>query len=222
VTMPRTSALTFTGETRRRRPKASQNRRVPLWTVEPEGEEFQGIIRVPLRLCNTEEHSNAHLEFEALITANLARWVEWRRLRGWILTETPLIQGPFDPPEGDREKQAAHQARAESVIGRSGEANAVLDWDYPQELKWYTATARFKRDDPVYVRLEDMLTFRHMALLYGIDPDRDKPLSTPLPAPLDHIEVEGGLDPLQVAEERRQALGLKRSDYLMGELWEPL
>src|SRR3989304_6102564 len=110
--MPRTSALTFTGETRRRRPKASQNRRVPLWTVEPDGEEFQGVIRVPLRLCNTEEHTNARLEFDKLIVDNLARWTEGRRQRGWIITEAPHVSGPFAPPVGDREKQRKWQGQA--------------------------------------------------------------------------------------------------------------
>jgi hypothetical protein len=36
------------------------------------------------------------------------------------------------------------------------------------------------------------------------------------------IEVQGGLDPMKVAEERRQRLGLNREDYLMGNLEDPL
>lgn len=220
--MPALIPGTFQGETRRRVPKASQNRKVPLWTVEPDGEEFDGIIRVPVRLCNTEEHTNARLEFEKLIVDNLGRWVEWRLRRGWIITDKPHVSGPFDPPEGDRQKQASRQAKAESVIGRVGSAQAVTVFDYPEEFKWYVAKARFKRNEPVYARLEDMLFFRHLALTYGIDPDRDKPTVSQLPDSEDHIEVEGGLDPLQVAEERRQSMGLKRKDYLMGKLSEPL
>src|SRR3990167_9916229 len=218
--MPRLTPATFQGDTRRRVPKVSKNQRVPLWTVEPDGQLFQGIVRVPLRLCNTEEHTNARHEFENLLRANLARWVEWRRLRGWMLNERPRVQGPFDPPEGDR--TGKYQARAEKVIGHNGDANAVTAFDYPEEIKWYIAEARFKREEPVYVRLEDMITLRHMAFQYQIDPDRDPPTQNALPEPKEELTFEGGLDPMQVAEERRQALGLKREDFLLGKLWEPL
>lgn len=210
------------GDVRRRVPRVSKNQKVPLWTVEPEGEEFDGVIRVPVRLCNAIEHTNARHEFDRLITENLARWVEWRARRGWFITERPHVSGPFDPPEGDREKQAKWQERAEERIGRNGSANAVTRFDYPEEFKWYIAKARFCRNEPVYVRLEDMLAFRHLALQYGIDPDRDKPTVTYLPEPKDELAFQGGLDPMVVAEERRQSMGLKREDYLFGDIEEPL
>ena len=218
--MPRLTPATFQGDTRRRVPKVSKNQRVPLWTVEPDGQLFQGIIRVPLRLCNTEEHTNARHEFENLLRANLSRWVEWRRLRGWMLNERPRIQGPFDPPEGDR--TGKYQARAEKVIGRNGDATAIKDFDYVGEVKWYIAVARFKREEPVYARLEDMITLRHMAFQYQVDPDRDPPTENVLPEPKDELVFEGGLDPMKVAEERRQALGLKREDFLLGRVQDPL
>ena len=208
------------GDVRRRVPKASQNRKVPLWTVEPEGQLFQGVIRVPLRLVQVPEHTNEALEFNKLIVDNLERWAEWRRRKGWMLAERPRVQGPFDPPEGDR--IGKFQERAEKQIGRSREATAVTEFDYADEFKWYTCEARFTREEPVYARLEDMLELRHLALTYGVDPDRDPLPYTVLPEGKDVIDVQGGLNPLVVAEERRQALGLKRADYLMGKLWEPL
>ena len=210
------------GETRRRTPKASQNRKVPLWTVEPEGQLFQGVIRVPLRLCNTPEHTNERLQFSKLITENLSRWVEWRRRRGWFITERPRVQGPFDPPEGDRARAKQFQSHAEKRIGQNGDAGAITDFDYAGEVKWYIAEARFAREEPLYVRLEDMLFMRHLALQYGVDPDRDPLPNSDLPEGKDELAFEGGLDPMQVAEERRQALGLKREDYLLGKLEEPL
>ena len=218
--MPRLTPATFQGDTRRRVPKVSKNKRVPLWTVEPDGQLFTGVIRVPVRLCNAELHTNARHEFENLLRANLSRWVEWRRLRGWVLNERPRVAGPYDPPEGDR--TGRYQEHAEKKIGRNGDAVAVKDFDYPEEIKWYIAEARFKREEPVYVRLEDMITLRHMALQYQIDPDRDPPTQNQLPEAKDEIVVEGGLDPMQVAEERRKALGLKREDYLMGRVQDPL
>lgn len=210
------------GETRRRAPKASQNRRVPLWTPEPEGQLFEGVIRVPVSLCNTPEHSNERLRFEALITANLQRWTEWRLRRGWYLAEKPRVTGPFDPPEGDREKGGARLARATKHIGKVGSVAAKTDFDYAGEIKWYIAEARFTREEPVFIRLEDVLEMRHRALMHGLDPDRDPPVTNELPEAKDVIEVEGGLDPMKVAEERRQARGLKREDYLMGKLSDPL
>ena len=206
--------------TRRRVPKASQNRRVPLWTPEPEGQEFDGVIRVPVRLCYTQEHTNERLEFMKLITDNLDRWVEWRKRRGWILSEKPRISGPFDPPEGDR--VGKFQQRAEEVIGKASDVAAVTEFDYPEEHKWFVAKARFTREDPIYIRLEDMFELRHRALRYGVDPDRDPATVNELPEPEDVITVEGGLDPLVVAEERRQRLGLKRKDYVIGRLRDPL
>src|SRR3990167_8342790 len=104
MTIPALIPTPAAGDVRRRIPKISQNKRVPLWTVEPDGQLFQGVIRVPLRLCNSEEHTNARHEFDRLIEANLGRWVEWRKRRGWFLSDMPHVSGPFDPPQGDRIK----------------------------------------------------------------------------------------------------------------------
>ena len=208
--------------TRRRLPAVSKNKRVPLWTPEPEGQLFQGVIRVPLRLCNTEEHTNARLEFLNLINDNLDRWTDWRYRRGWILAETPRVSGPFDPPSAGNGKSKQFQDQAEKAIGKSGSAGAVSEFDHAEEIKWYMAEARFRRDEPVYVRLEDMLETRHMALTYGVDPDRDTEPVNFLPEGKDELSFAGGLDPMKVAEERRQSMGLKRKDYLIGRLRSPL
>lgn len=220
--MPAIIPTPTAGDVRRRVPKISQNQRVPLWTVEPEGQLFQGVIRVPLRLCNAPEHSNASHEFDRLITANLQRWSEWRKHRGWFIAERPHVSGPFDPPEGDRIKDKARFEHATKRIGKPREVGVSTDFDYAGEIKWYIAEARFTREEPVYVRLEDMLFMRHLALQYGIDPDRDPMTQNDLPEGKDELSFQGGLDPMKVAEERRQSLGLKRKDYLMGRIEEPL
>lgn len=222
MTFPALIPGTFQGDTRRRVPKVSKNKRVPLWTVEPDGQLFQGVFRVPVGLCNTGEHTNERLRFNRLVVQNLQRWVEWRKRRGWFISEKPRVSGPFDPPEGNRKKAGPQYAQAQRVIGKSGEANPITEFDYPEEYKNYVVEARFTREDPVYVRLEDMLELRHMALKYEIDPDRDSLPYTELPEAKEVIDVEGGLDPMKVAEERRQRLGLKREDYLMGRLEDPL
>jgi len=222
VSIPALIPGTFTGEARRRVPKVSKNKVTPLWTVEPDGQLFQGIIRVPVRLCNTQEHTNARFEFEALIVANLERWAEWRKRRGWFISEKPRISGPFDPPEGDRLKDGPRFDHAVKRIGRVGSVEENLNFDYPQEFKWYVAEARFRREEPVFVKMDDFLFLRHLALTYEIDPDRDPMPVTQLPEPEKELTFEGGLDPMQEAETERQRLGLKRADYLMGKLWEPL
>ena len=220
--MPRTSALTLPTGTRRRVPKVSKNMRVPLWTAEPDGQLLQGIIRVPVSLCHTPEHTNKRLSFDKLIHENLERWVEWRRQRGWFISETPRVEGPFNPPEGDRKKAPRQFDRAKQIIGKVGSAQEITEFDYPLEYKWYIAEARFSREEPVYVRLDDFLFLRHLALTYGVDPDRDPLPQTQLPEAEDYIEVEGGIDPMVEAEASRQAMGLNRKDYLMGDISEPL
>ena len=231
MTIPAIITGTLAGDTRRRVPATSKNKRVPLWTVEPDGQLFDGVIRVPVSLLervadgytSPSEHTNQRHRFDSFIEQNLARWVHWRSKRGWYVDQESLtVNGPYEPPEGDREKSKKWQDRAEQVIGRVGSAQAITEYDYAEEYQWYIAQARFTRQEPVYVRLEDMLFLRHLAIQYGVDPDRDPPTSTPLPEPKDVIDVEGGLDPMKVAEERRQSLGLKREDYLMGDLSEPL
>lgn len=220
--MPRLIPGVLGGDRRRRVPAVSKSKRVPLWTVEPEGQLFQGIIRVPLRLCHTVEHTNERLEFAKLITANLERWAEWRRQSGWFIGERPRVQGPFDPPATDRKKADTFMRRAITQIGKNGDVGAITNLDPEQDFKWYIAEARFTREEPVYAKLEDMLELRHMALKYDVDPDRDHKPENDLPEAKDELAFEGGLDPMQVAEARRQSLGLKREDYLMGKLEEPL
>jgi hypothetical protein len=222
MTMPRLTPAVFPADTRRRVPKVSKNQRVPLWTVEPDGQLFQGVIRVPIELAYAEQHTNAHHKLMALIEKNLQRWVGWRAMRGWFLTNEPQVTGPHEPPEGDRDKAVNHYSRATNVIGQPRDVQPLTEFDYPGEYKWFIAEARFSREDPVYVRLEDMLFLRHLALTYGVDPDRDPLPVSDLPEPENYIEVEGGIDPMQEAEESRQAMGLKRSDYLLGPLEEPL
>lgn len=214
--------MTLPAGVRRRVPKVSKNQRVPLWTVEPDGQLFQGIIRVPVSLCNTEEHTNARYKFDNLIKENLERWSKWRQLRGWFISGFPQVTGPFDPPQGDREKAKPYQEHVEARIGKAREVSAILEFDWPEEYKWYIAEARFTREEPVYVRLEDMIFLRHLGIQYGVDPDRDPLPYNELPEPVDVIEVEGGEDPMKVAEERRQRLGLRREDYLFGPVQEPL
>lgn len=167
-----------------------------MWTAKPEGELVEGVIRIPSRLCHAKPDTNEKHEFDRLVTENIQRWADWRAKRGWFIASTPKVRGPFDPPTTTEKDEAD-----------------------PDE-KWYFAIARFKRETPIYVPLDDLLHERDMAQRYGIDLEADR-----LPWN-DDIEKDpqdsGWVNPMEYAEARRKALGLKREDFLLGPLDEPL
>ena len=183
----------------------SRTLRVPLWTKRAEGDVIEGRIRVPVGLCNTPEHSNERLRFVHLIDENLARWVEWRKRRGWVLASKPKVTGPFDPPS--QANASMYFERVKQVLGTPGSANPVTQFDSPEEFKVYVVKARFRREAPIYARLEDVMFMNDLAKVYEHD---EEPKDT------------GWIDPMQHAEARRQRLGLRRKDYLFSPIEEPL
>ncbi len=208
LSMPEFPAIIPTvtsGDDRRRFPwkEGSRSKRVPLWPDSDKGEEIEGKIDVPLRLCLTPEHSNERHEFDKLIRENILRWVEWRRQRGWTICSQPKVRGPFDPPTSGNAKAKQFVAQAEKHLGKGREIRVVVPEE--DEIKWYMVRARFKREEPVYVRLSDYDYLDHLAEVYAQDDVKDT----------------GWGDPLVIAEERRQRLGLKRKDYLFEDLRIP-
>lgn len=165
--------------------------KVPLQTP-PDGELLEGKITVPARLAHAKPHTNEKHEFDQLINEQLKRWTDWRAKRGWVMNSKPLIRGPFQKPtKNDKEEQDT------------------------QEF-WYFAIARFKRNTPLYVGLDDMLELQRMASAHGVDLEADR-------NPWNEIgnEDSGWVDPMKFAEERRRKNGLRRKDYLMGPLGKP-
>lgn len=178
--------------------ETSLNKRVPLLPSDLEGEEHEGIIRVPNHLCGTEPHTNQRIEFEQLLADNIARWLEWKRRRGWHVVSRPRVGGPYEVPQG----------RVPNLA------------DLVPDHKWYIVRARFKREVPAYIKLEDFLHQHDLARRYNVDLSRPKPIQTPLPAPQDEINDSGEMhDPLRFAEERRRRLGINRKDYIIPEMW---
>lgn len=164
---------------RHRRPWGEHSRglRVPLWYEKAEGEYLEGKIQVPKRLAFAAPDTNERHEFDNLISYHLRRWAEWRETKGWTMATTPKVSGPFKPP-GEEEP----------------------------EMYWYFAKARFKRVDPLYMKLDDFLGIHDLA-------ERQKK------AP--KVKDSGWVNPLEWAEQRRQAMGVKREEYLTGPLNEP-
>ncbi len=198
----------------------SRTMRVPLWTTNAEGEELTGLIKVPVALVGAPLHTNQRLKFEAFLAEQLGRWIEWRARRGWMLNTRPKVTGPFDPLTDGQHDSEKQMARAMAVLGKSGSVQPVIE--EPEEVKWYWATARFKRVDPVYARLEDILFLKELASKNEIDPDQDAHPWNDVDEGPDEIAVDGGIDIMADAERRRQEQGKKRSDYLIGKLEDPL
>lgn len=167
--------------------------KVPLWTADPEGELVEGRFTVPSRLARARPNTNEKHEFDRLVVENLKRWSEWREKRGWVMNSKPKVMGPFDVP-----------------------TTTEKDETTPDE-KLYCVFARFKRNGPVFLKLDDLLYERELAERYGIDLEADRPNWSP-----DGDEDSGWVDPVKYAEEHRQKLGIKREDYLYGPLSEPL
>lgn len=190
-----TSSAKFTGEQRRRVPYRSQagacSLKVELVPDNPEGMLEEGLIRVPERLCNAKPDTNEKHEFDRLINDNLNRWTDWRKARGYECVSKPIVRGPFDPPSPTTSEDPLEDG-----------------------VKWYFAIARFRRSEPLWRPLDEVLYLQDMADLYDVKPTSD-------PKPWNEIksnEDTGWMDPLKHAEERRKKLGLKRADYLFSPL----
>ncbi len=197
---------------------SSRTMRVPLWTASPEGETLLGLIKVPVRLVGTAQHTNERLEFEAFLSKQLARWIEWRGKRGYMLTTRPKITGPFDPQGDGSHDTKSQMDRATEMLGSNGGVKPITEYDRPEEVKWYWAQARFKLTNPIYARLDDILYLKELAALNDVDPSEDAlPWNDP-----GEISVSGGSNIMEDAEARRVASGKKREDYLFGPLENPI
>lgn len=196
----RTSALTLPGDTRRYVP-SGRSLKVPLWTPLEKGQLFEAKIEVPLRLCWAQPHTNQKHEFDNLIRENLKTWVDWREQGGWRISGFPQVRGPYDVPTKDEKTEG------------------------PTDIKWYFASARFVRITPAYVPLDDFLHERDKAALYGVDLEADRPPYNDCDAeePEDSPFADSGwVSPMKWAEEHRQKLGLKREDFLLGDIADPM
>lgn len=200
----------------------TQNRYVPLWTPTHEGQWVDGKIDVPLRLANALPHTNEHHALNNLIRANIERWVAWRAQRGWFINSNPQIVERRTPPISSTTRQAEFDARATSVLGAGREITFSTVDAEPTDFLWFMVRARFIRRDPIMVSLEDVLEMRRLAHAYEVDVDADFLPENILPPSVSVIDVDGGEDPMVVAENRRRAHGLHRADYIIGKLSDPL
>lgn len=163
--------------------------RVPLWHHNPKGDWLEGLIRVPEKLAKAQPGTNEGHQLEALINSNLARWIEWRAMKGWDISGDVQIRGPVDPP-----------------TPRVGELPDPNDF----EMVHYYTLARFKLRSPLYVGLDDVLEIERKKALFGVTVEAD-------PLPWNDVtgsEDTGWIDPLKERAEHYAATGIKQADYL--------
>ena len=187
---------TLPGDTRRRVAYRSQagacSLKVPLLTDNPEGEWLEGLVRVPASIAFAKKDTNERHQRDRIITEQLRAWEAWREKRGWKMVTAPKLSQPEKPPS----------------------STAKADPTEP-DVMWIKALARFQRTSPLWVGLDDFLQQQAIAKLHGIVPDKD-----PLPwNDVSGSEDTGWVNPLEMAEARRQKLGVKRSDYVIPEMW---
>ena len=170
---------------------------VPLLPGNERGDLHEGFIRVPLRLVKADVHSNERHEFDRLVAQSIATWADWKQKQGWFIQGTPRVRGPFDPPSASPTEIAAD-------IRKYG------------PHKRYTVHARFTREYPKWIPRDADTWFQEQAMTFDVDLRNQSPES-----PDEHVETAPH-NPMEYAEARRQSLGLKRSDFLIGDLSEPL
>lgn len=215
--LPALIPATTSEANRHKRPWKDSSRTMLVPLIDVDGVQKEGMIRVPVRLCRTQEHTNERLEFDKLIRENIERWVAYRERLGWtICPGKPKVRGPFDPPSSPEDKTKRFVARAQEVLGKSGTVRPVTTFDHAEEINIYMVSAYFKRSTPSYVKLEDMLAIRDLHRTYGM------PFPHETIAPIEEPTDTGWVNANDYAAARRKRLGLRREDYLMGKLSDPL
>lgn len=207
--------MTFTTGTRRYVPQPGGPVHVPLLTHSAAGDVHEGYIAVPVKHVGAPPHSNERMAFEKQIEDRVGKWLEWKAKKGLIqstamgtapcdhcgkrfLNIRPHVCGPYDPPSP----------------GTKAEGD--------EDVKWYWVTARFQREWPVFISLNDFLYLNDEAERYGV-PLGPRLVSTPLlPTKAEITADEPAHNPMKFAEARRNTLGLRRKDLLLGPLSQPL
>ncbi len=181
---------------------------VPLET--PEGGEWrEARLQVPKKWALAEPHTNDFLMGEKYVQSFIPRYVEWLSEKG------------YDIIPGTWERVSMEEVPLGHDVGVEADFGSVQAHD---EMVLFIWNFRTKLNKPMFIKLSDRIAIEDDAKTFQVDLDAEnKPWNT-IPADSgtkDHIEVEGGEDPLEMAEARRQELGLKREDFVVGDLGDP-
>lgn len=174
-------------------------RPVELVTSDPRGDLYEGDLRVPQELCKDMKDVQLKHRREQYIARYINRWVDAREHGALYphhrskLTSQPKVSGPFKAPVDNPEAESP-------------------DWVV------YRVQAHFKPQETVLAGLTEIAEIERKAKLYGVNLWEPRRASNRLPRTKRVINQTTPFDdPMQVAEARRQALGVKREDYLLPE-----
>ena len=182
--------MTLPSGTQRRIPRDSTAGLVPLFPAKAQGDARQGLIRVPVELTHARPHSEQRRQFTAIVDGQIKIWLDWLAKKGWTLTGTPKVQGPFNPPSRD--------ART-----------APID----EGMKHYFVAAHFQREYPLYLPYDAAAWFRDEAYKYGEEPLAEASVDSDQRRTVKTILNPERVDPLDFAAKRRERLGITNDDW---------
>jgi hypothetical protein len=189
-----------TGQVRNVRSLTTHGTRpVELVTSDPRGDVVEGQLSVPSELCADMKDVQLKQRRNDFIASHIRKWVEARE-RGAMwphypqkLTGKPVISGPFKAPKDVPEAE-------------------------DPDFFIYRVRAYFKPTETVLAGFSDISEIERKAQLFGVNLWEQSPES-PMNTRVRKVIRETGQfeDPIKVAEERRNALGVKREDYFVPE-----
>ena len=168
----------------------------------------------PKKWAEALPHTNEWLLFKRAFTDDLTRYYRWLEKKGYRIEGRPQVSGPWPIPVGKRVKLKSLSA----TFNDDGRA---------EEMVRYIVKSKVRLMNPEYISTDDFWEQKRKADLHGVDLDSPQPKLSQNVIDADtngkdYIEVDGGIDPMVEAEESRQARGIKREDYLVGPLDQPL
>lgn len=151
------------------------------------GEEHIGYFLVPADAVTFKEHSNDVLRYDRVVVEKINDWIKWKDGLELTMVSKPIVYVPVDSPvvtEG-----------ADPVDGG--------------DMRVYVR-ATFRRKTPAFMSLDLFLERKDMADRYGVNFEDKVLAENPMPATLAHMIADEHRNPMKLAEQRRQKLGLKR------------
>lgn len=183
--------MTLPAGTVRRIPRDSTAGLVPLYPARGQGDERQGLVRVPQELAHSKAHSEERKRFTQIVDTQLRTWFAWLEKQGWVLNSVPKLTGPFDPPSRDTRSKPEDEG-----------------------LVHYFARAFFTRHYPLYIPTDAAAWFRDEARRYGEDPAGPAVIdSHEGQRTVKTIVNPERVDPMQAAAKRRARLGITPDDW---------
>ncbi len=152
-----------------------------------EGEEHIGYFRVPADAVTFKEHSNDVLRYDRVVVEKIKDWIKWKDRLELAMVSKPIVYIPTDSPT------------------TSEGADPVDDGD----MRVYVR-ATFRRKTPLFMSLDLFLKRKDEFERYGESLEGKVLAENPMPAVLAHMIADEHRNPMKLAQERRERLGLRR------------